>query len=413
MIQLGYSTFGLTGLPLLEAIDAVAKAGYEGVELSFHHHRFNPFNVTDDDLDAVGRRVRHAGISAPCIATASHFFTPQRPHEPSLVSLDLAGRKRRIGLVKQGIRVARRLGVGLVTLGSGFRRDEHARSPWVDPRELLLESIRECLREIRDDDDITLLIEPEPGMVVETLDQGLDLIDAVGSPHFALHIDICHAYCSEADYIGALARAAPHARYLHISDARQGYNLKIVEDADDLAPDLALANWLVYFPDTADFLLLDPRRSLYFGDAPPDSRQRARIDALLVRAGVDTPARFVDYPGLYAGNSPLDDEIFTYLISIPGLSYEVLERARPVIAHLRGVRGPALVDTMVANTLAGIVHFHEIPGRGTLDLTASFKALNDNGFNGFGAVELYHHVEGWQEALDASYRHLAAIPQAA
>lgn len=101
----------------------------------------------------------------------------------------------------------------------------------------------------------------------------------------------------------------------------------------------------------------------------------------------------------------------TYLISVPRLSFDVLERARPVLAFMRGARSPVLIDGMVANTRMGIVHFHEIPGEGTLDLAASFKALNDNGFNGFGAVELYHHVESWQRALDDSHKHLTAIGQ--
>ena len=411
MIRLAYSTSGLTQLPFTEAIDVVAQAGYPGIELSFHREQFNPFELGDDDLAATRRRLDAAGIVAPCVATASHFFNPQQPHEPSLMALDLAGRKRRIDLVKRGIRIARRLGVGLVTFGSGFRRPEHVRNPSIDPREVLVDSIRECLREIHDGEDITLLIEPEPGMVVETLDQGLELIDAVGSSRFALHVDICHAYCSEADYIGALARAAPHARYLHVSDACPGYNVKIVEDADGLEVDMALASWLVYFPATADFLLLDARHPLYFGDAAPGPAQRVRIDTLLARAGIASPPRMVGYQGLDAGQSPLDDEIFTWLISQPGLSHEVLMRAWPIAAWLRGVRGPALVDRMLANTLTGIVHFHEIPGRGTLDLAASFKALNDHGFDGFGAVELYHHVDAWREALDASYRHLAAIAQ--
>ena len=96
---------------------------------------------------------------------------------------------------------------------------------------------------------------------------------------------------------------------------------------------------------------------------------------------------------------------------MPGLGFDALERAHPVIAHLRGVRGPALVERMVANTRTGIVHYHEVPGEGTLDLAASFHALNAHGFHGYGSVELYHHVDGWQQALEASHRHLAGIAQ--
>jgi len=46
MIQLSYSTFGLTNLDFLDAIEATARAGYPGVELSFHRDQFNPFNIT-------------------------------------------------------------------------------------------------------------------------------------------------------------------------------------------------------------------------------------------------------------------------------------------------------------------------------------------------------------------------------
>ena len=408
-IQLSYSTFGLTNLDFFDAIDAVDKAGYDGIEISFHRDQFNPFNIDDAYLDAVRQRLAQRRVKAACVATASHFFDPHRPHEPSLMALEKAARKRRIDLVKRGIHVARKLGVNLVTFGSGFVRDDHVANPHVDPGELLAESIHECLREIRDDEDMTLTIEPEPGMYIETMEQGLALLEQVNSPKFKLHIDICHAYCSETNYIDALRAAAPQARYLHISDAREGYNLKIVHDREDLDPDLDFASVLVHFPDTADFLLLDREHPIHFREEVPTAARVRRIDTLLQRAGVKKDLQVVDYSSIYAGSSALDDEIFTYLISMPGLSYDVLERARRVVGYLRGAKNPPLVDKMVANTLTGIVHFHEIPGEGTLDLAGSFRALEEGGFSGYGAVELYHHVDGWQEALDASYRHLSRI----
>ncbi len=408
-VQLSYSTFGLTHLDFLTAIDAVGAAGYEGIEISFHRDQFNPFNISDDYLATVKKRMTAAGVQAACVATASHFFDPLRPHEPSLMDPDLAGRKRRIDLVKRGIHVARQLGVSLVTFGSGFIRAEHVANPSINPRALLIDSIRRCLREIRRDEDITLLIEPEPGMLIETIDDGLALVNEIDSPHFRLHVDMCHAYCSEPDYIAALARAAPLTRYLHISDTRQGYNLKIVGDSEELAFELDFASTLVYFPQTAGYLLVDANHPLYFSDEAPDPEQVRRIDTLLKRAGVEKSSTRVEYASLYAGSSPLDDEIFTYLISVPGLSFDVLERARPIIAYLRGAGNPPLVEQMVANTLTGVVHFHEIPGEGTLDFAASFKALTDHGFSGFGAVELYHHVASWEKALADSYRHLSAF----
>jgi sugar phosphate isomerase/epimerase len=410
MIKLCYSTFGLTNLDFLEAIDVVDQAGYPGIELSFHRDQFNPFNITDEYLAVVKKRLDSLEVKAACVSTASHFFTPQRPHEPSLLSPDLAGRKRRINLVKRGIDVARKLNVPLVTFGSGFIRDEHVSNPSVNPRELLVDSIDQCLKELHDDEDITLLIEPEPGMYIETLEQGIGLVEEIGSPRFQLHLDLNHNYCSEKNYLEALGKAAPHAKFLHVSDSQEGYNLKLVKMSEELKMDLDFAKYLIYFPETAEYLLVDPDHPIYFYDEMPNSRQVKRIETILGSAGITTPSAFVNYNNLYAGVSPFESEIFVYLISVPGLSYDVLERARPIIIYLRSTKddnGRLLMDKMVANTLTGIVHFHEIPGEGTMDFAASFKALAENGFSGYASVELYHHVASWERALADSYSHLS------
>ena len=85
-------------------------------------------------------------------------------------------------------------------------------------------------------------------------------------------------------------------------------------------------------------------------------------ETLLDRAGVRKDLQVVDYSSLYAGSSPLDDELFTYLISMPGLSYDVLERARPVLGYLR--------DTQNYIHLAahGLSLFDLSPGRVARDL---------------------------------------------
>ncbi len=410
MTKLSYSTFGLTNLDFMDAIDVVDKAGYAGIELSFHRDQFNPFEITDEYLATIKKRFESISVRPACVATASHFFTPSRPHEPSVMSIDTAGRKRRINLVKRGIEVARKLDVPLVTFGSGFIRDEHVANPSINPNELLVDSIYQCLKAIQDDEDITLLIEPEPGMFIETLEQGMNLVNEINSPKFKLHLDLCHNYCAESDYIGALALAAPHARYLHVSDARQGCNLKIVKMSDTLKFNMDFASYLVYFPESADFFLLERNNPIYFYDNVPARQQEKTIENLAIKANISAPIVYVNYNSLYAGTTKFEPEIFTYLISVPGLSFDVLERARPIIIYLRSTKnsdGKLLMDKMVANTLTGIVHFHEIPGEGTLDFEASFKALNDNGFTGYATVELYHHVASWEKALTDSYKHLS------
>lgn len=410
MIELCYSTFGLTNVDLLDSIIEVDRAGYPGIELAFHRDHFNPFNLTDDYVAEIKKRLASVQTKAACVATASHFFSPSHPHEPSLMSVDMAGRKRRIDLIRRGIELARKLDVPLVTFGSGFIRDEHVTNPSANPGELLVDSIQQCLTSVHDDEDITLLVEPEPGMFIETIEQGLSLIDEVNSPKFQLHVDMCHLYCSHTDYVDVLAKVAPYARFLHVSDAQSGCNLKIVKMADHLKLDLDFANYLIYFPELADYLLVHADHPIYFCDEPPSNERERLLQQILDSVNIKKDLTLVNYRKLDASSSPYDDEIFTYLISVPGLSYDVLERARPIILYLRTTKdtqGKLLMDKMVANTLTGVVHFHEIPGEGTMDFASGFKALEANGFSGYASVELYHHVACWEKAMNDSFKHLS------
>lgn len=81
------STSGLTNLDFLDALTAVDRAGYAGAEIALHRDQFNPFDIDDDHLARVRRRLDGLQVQAACVATASHFFDPQRPHEPSLIEV--------------------------------------------------------------------------------------------------------------------------------------------------------------------------------------------------------------------------------------------------------------------------------------------------------------------------------------
>ena len=192
MIKLSYSTNGLINLSLMEAIDAVESAGYPGIELAFHIEQFNPFEMTESDLLCLRQRFENGNIKPSCIATPTLFFLADRPHDPSAMCIDLAGRKQRLKLIKEGIKLARALDVQIVSFGSGFIRDDHVNNPHIDPEALLIDSIRECVAFIGDDNMI-LTIEPEPGRFIETIAQGVALIEKVNLDKFRRHIDICHA----------------------------------------------------------------------------------------------------------------------------------------------------------------------------------------------------------------------------
>lgn len=403
VLPLSYSTFGLTTLSVIDAIHAVADAGYEGIELAFHKTHFNPFNITEDLLEKIRCALRERGIKPACISSPTHFFMDERPHEPSLFCTDIAGRKQRIDLIRRAVKVAQAVGAPLVCFGSGFVREEHVKRPDINPRQLLAESIRECLIGIK---DVTLVIEPEPGMLIETMDQGMELIREIDHPNFRLHLDLNHVVCGDENYLEKIKEAAPLTRYLHISDTVDGYNIKMILDSELERIDFSQANYLIYFPKTADFMVVDRQNAWYFYDCPLSTDESRRINNFAKAINNSSAVRFINYNDLNRGTSPYDAEIDVYGFSVQRMSFYVVDRAKPILRYLRE---QGIATSMVANTVTGKVHYHEIPGKGDIDLAGCFRVLLEEGYQGFGSVELYHHVDCWKAALTQSRSYLESV----
>jgi sugar phosphate isomerase/epimerase len=392
-VKLSYSTHGLPG-SLFEILDELENAGYAGVELAFQEGQLDLREIPLVDIAhcplilKLQAYFKTKKIKPAAINTATLPLEPGRLHEPSVISLNEEGRWVRIHLIQKGIALAKAIGAPIVTFGSGFIRAEHVPHPEIDCEALLLASIRECLTMIADEDEVTLVIEPEPGMLVETLEQGARIVKLIDSSKFGLHLDVCHAFCSDGatTYVQAIREIAPLVKYVHLADTQDGYNLKIIEVSGDeaLNLDFDFASYLLHSPKTGDFLFLDGKTSIDFKhkeQLPPIGRDQA---------------------------GSLASEIKTYLLSMPRIAYETMDRAIPILQYLRTTLNPTtgrpLIDERLANTLTGKVHFHQAPGEGEIDFAAVFQCLEEASFQGYASLELYHDGEPdrWRQVMQRS-----------
>jgi sugar phosphate isomerase/epimerase len=66
--------------------------------------------------------------------------------------------------------------------------------------------------------EVFLLIEPEPGLLIERFEQYLEFAGRIDSPWIGLNFDIGHAYCVGEDPQDWIARMAPHTKHYHVED---------------------------------------------------------------------------------------------------------------------------------------------------------------------------------------------------
>ena len=88
---------------------------------------------------------------------------------------------------------------------------------WSAAAEVFYQELMPCV-EIAEKLEVFLLLEPEPGLLVERFEQYLEFAGRVNSPWLGLNFDIGHAFCVGDTPEQWVVRMAPHTKHYHIED---------------------------------------------------------------------------------------------------------------------------------------------------------------------------------------------------
>lgn len=193
MTTLAYGSNGLTDHRFADAAALVADLGYGGIALTLDHMHLDPLAPgLAERTRAASRVLASHGLEVVVETGARYVLDPRRKHEPTLVSD--AGRERRVDLLRTAVRVAQDLGSPVVHLWSGILpagvRDDVGWARLVAGLEQVIPLAEEA--------GVVLAFEPEPGMLVERVDDVVRLRAALGDPeHLRLTVDVGHLTCVE------------------------------------------------------------------------------------------------------------------------------------------------------------------------------------------------------------------------
>jgi L-ribulose-5-phosphate 3-epimerase len=218
MIRWGYGTNGFANHRLDEALEVIAELGYAGVALTLDHHHLDPYGPDlPRRVAQVGATLQRLGLAVVIETGARYLLDPWRKHAPTL--LDEANGLR-LDFLHKAVSIGADLGAEAVSFWAGVR------PPGVDPVVAWDRLVRGCAAVVAAAAraGVALGFEPEPGMLVQTLDDWFVLRAALGAPEpFRLTLDIGHCRCLEdAPVPGCVTRAAPYLVNVQIDDMRRG-----------------------------------------------------------------------------------------------------------------------------------------------------------------------------------------------
>jgi len=220
-MKLAYSSNAYMSFSVEETIRRIAALGYTGLELLADVPHAWPAGLLQERKQAICDCLREHDLQ---ISNVNGFMMnavadPRQPYwHPSWIEPDPSYRAIRREHTKRALTLAKQLGAPSIQTEPGGPLGSRS---WDDAAEVFYEEIMPCV-ELAEKLEVLLLIEPEPGLMIETFGQYLEFSERVDSPWVGLNFDIGHAFCVGEDPQHWIARMAEHTKHYHIEDIAAG-----------------------------------------------------------------------------------------------------------------------------------------------------------------------------------------------
>jgi sugar phosphate isomerase/epimerase len=217
-MQLAFSSNAYLRYPIDETIARIAALGYRGIELMADVPHAWPAGLLPVQRQAIRNALDRHGLTISNINAfmMNAIADPRQPYwHPSWIDPDPHYRAIRREHTKRALQLAVDLGAPHITTEPGGPLEPG--QSWRSGADIFYDELMPCI-DVAEKLGVPLLIEPEPGLLIERFDQYLEFVDRLDSPQVGLNFDVGHAYCVGEDPQDWIAKMQSHTRHYHLED---------------------------------------------------------------------------------------------------------------------------------------------------------------------------------------------------
>jgi sugar phosphate isomerase/epimerase len=217
-MQLAFSSNAFTRFSIGEAIRAIRQSGYEGIELLADVPHAWPAGLLEQQKQAIRDclATEHLAISNMNAFMMNAVADPRQPYwHPAWTEPYAPYRAIRREHTRRALALAAELGAPSISTEPGGPLNEG--QTWKQAATIFYDELMPCVEEA-ERREVALLIEPEPGLLIERFEQYLEFTDRIDSPWLGLNFDVGHAFCVGEDPEVWVERMKSHTRHYHFED---------------------------------------------------------------------------------------------------------------------------------------------------------------------------------------------------
>jgi sugar phosphate isomerase/epimerase len=236
MFKLAFSTNAFRKFDIVPALQAISRCGYEGVEILGDIPHAYPPHTDEAKIQRIRTVLDELDLQPANVNAFMLHGVQNEIQHPSWIEPDPEFRKLRLKHTIDCLKLAAELGAPSIQTQPGGPVDPSMTRG--EALEIFIEGLREALP-VAEELEVKLLIEPEPDLLIENVQQTDDLFHRVHSSMLGLNFDIGHFYCVGEDVPAAIRHFSDRIDHVHLEDIpadRTHYHMVPGEGAIDFKP---------------------------------------------------------------------------------------------------------------------------------------------------------------------------------
>lgn len=224
-MKIGFSANAFTNFSLIDAIQRISNAGYDGIEIVVDTpHAFLP--LSDKQIEEIKHNLKSYDLLVSNLNanTVTGWYSNKRDiekFEPSLSNKDETLRNWRIDYTKKSIQLAKELESDSICITTGIKHVKNMKYEI----SILKKSLSTIL-EFAETYDIKIAIEYEPGLLVENSEDVLEL--SRNFKNLGLNLDTCHVAVLNENFVELIQKFKDRIFHTHISDCKDSVHYHLI-----------------------------------------------------------------------------------------------------------------------------------------------------------------------------------------
>lgn len=231
-MKFAFSSNAFLRFNLLETIKIISSIGYTGIEIMADVPHAFPLKLTEAKIREIRAALTDNGLAVSNVNAFMHRADGDMYH-PSWIEPDPALRAKRVDYTLRCLDLAAELGASNISTEPGGPLEGMTREEALGLYMEELSAVESRAKE----NGVRVLIEPEPGLLIENSGQFLELFQRLNQEAFGINFDVGHFFCVSEDPSDLMRKLTPMIHHFHLEDiaaTRVHHHLQLGSGAIDL-----------------------------------------------------------------------------------------------------------------------------------------------------------------------------------